>query len=236
MKRKKISTYKEKWEKSYSRAENFIFYPKEEVVKFLNRFVRKKTAPNGFTDIIDFSHKVRGLDYGCGMGRQTVLMREFGIDAYGLDISKNAIRAAQKLASYFGYDDLKKNFMAIDSNVIPFYDGFFTVTVCESVLDSMHFDLAKLLLKEIDRVTRKLVFISLIGGDIGHKPGYRGEEAVKTRHERGTIQSYYDMKKIKELISGTDLELIWCHRMTDESMISDYRHSRYYLVLDKKED
>jgi len=235
MRRKNISTYKGKWEKSYARTENFIFYPKEEVVKFLNRFVRKKTAPNGFTDITDFSHKVRGLDYGCGIGRQTVLMREFGIDAYGLDISRNAIRAAQRLASYLGYGDLKDKFKVIDGNTIPFKDGFFDVTVAESVLDSMHFDLAKLLFKEINRVTRKLVFISLIGGDNGHKPGYRGEGTVKTRHEKGTIQSYYDMKKIKELISGTGLKLAWCHRVTDESMISDYRYSRYYLVLVKKE-
>ena len=31
---------KEKWEESYNRGENFIYYPKEEVVKFLNRFIR----------------------------------------------------------------------------------------------------------------------------------------------------------------------------------------------------
>jgi hypothetical protein len=33
---------KEEWDESYNRQENFIFFPKEEVVKFLNRFVRKK--------------------------------------------------------------------------------------------------------------------------------------------------------------------------------------------------
>lgn len=31
-----IDSYKEKWDESYARYENFIFYPKEEVVKFLN--------------------------------------------------------------------------------------------------------------------------------------------------------------------------------------------------------
>ncbi|MFT5917937.1 MAG: hypothetical protein ACI81T_004454, partial [Bacteroidia bacterium] len=30
---------KDKWDQSYARGENFIFFPKEEVVKFLNRFV-----------------------------------------------------------------------------------------------------------------------------------------------------------------------------------------------------
>ena len=40
--------YHKKWDSSYSRQENFLFFPKEEVIKFLNRFVRKKTEPNKF--------------------------------------------------------------------------------------------------------------------------------------------------------------------------------------------
>lgn len=30
---------------------------------------------------------LKGLDYGCGIGRQTLLLKEFGINAYGIDIS-----------------------------------------------------------------------------------------------------------------------------------------------------
>ncbi len=37
-----MEPYSKQWEESYARQENFIFYPKEEYVKFLNRFVRKK--------------------------------------------------------------------------------------------------------------------------------------------------------------------------------------------------
>ena len=43
---------KEFWEASYGRFENFMFYPKEEVVKFLNRFVRKRIGLNKFLDIL----------------------------------------------------------------------------------------------------------------------------------------------------------------------------------------
>ena len=39
---KMFDTKKEKWEESYGRGENFMYYPKEETVKFLNRFVKKK--------------------------------------------------------------------------------------------------------------------------------------------------------------------------------------------------
>ncbi len=45
----------DQWEKSYERNENNILYPQTEVVKFLNRFVRKKLSFEGkFIDLIDF--------------------------------------------------------------------------------------------------------------------------------------------------------------------------------------
>ena len=44
--------YKQKWNESYDRYENYIFYPKEEVVKFLNRFVRKKIGDNNFQNVL----------------------------------------------------------------------------------------------------------------------------------------------------------------------------------------
>ena len=40
------------WEESYKRKENFIFYPQAEVVKFLNRYIRKKISTNQFIDIL----------------------------------------------------------------------------------------------------------------------------------------------------------------------------------------
>jgi len=42
--------YKQEWDESYNHFDNYIFYPKEEVVKFLNRFVRRKIGDNSFQD------------------------------------------------------------------------------------------------------------------------------------------------------------------------------------------
>ena len=67
--------FQDEWDASYQRGDNAIFYPKEEIVKFLNRFVRKKTGFNEFVDIFDFSKEIRGLDYGCGMGRAKLIRR-----------------------------------------------------------------------------------------------------------------------------------------------------------------
>src|SRR3989338_4367554 len=148
-----MDLFVDKWDESYTRGENFIFGPKEESIKFLNRFVRKRTGINTFRDIFDFSKTIRGLDYGCGVGGQMILMKMYGIDAYGIDISSVAIETARNFTVCSGYPDLADRFQLIEeSKNIPFKDGFFDITICEGVLDSMKFDIAKRVLSEIDRV------------------------------------------------------------------------------------
>lgn len=43
---------KEFWEKSYARNENFMFYPKEQSVSFLNRFIKKRLGVSTFKDLM----------------------------------------------------------------------------------------------------------------------------------------------------------------------------------------
>jgi SAM-dependent methyltransferase len=94
------------WEESYKRGENFIFYPKEEVVKFINRYVVKRKNIDEFIPILTKQPPIKGLDLGCGIGRNTILLEEFGILAYGIDISKKAIETAKKLAVKLGFYEL----------------------------------------------------------------------------------------------------------------------------------
>ena len=89
----------------------------------------------------------------------------------------------------------------------------------------------KILIKEIDRVTTNLLFMSLISGDNDrHGVG----EIIRTVHERGTIQSYYNWKKILRLISVTNFKLKWCSLISEKSLLSRGKNSRYYIVLEKK--
>jgi len=229
-----METYVDKWEESYSRYENFIFYPKEEYVKFLNRFVRKRIGIDKFFNILDFEGGGRALDYGCGLGRLTILMKEFGLDAYGVDISSNAISNANDLAKHFGYPDMGDRFVTIDGKNLPFPDDYFQITISESVLDSMHYELAKIIIKEIDRVTNTLVFISLISGDDSeHYREYADEEVVRTEHEKDTIQSYFNVQKIRDLIADTSFKIKWCRLITEESTTDKYKYGRYYVLLKK---
>ena len=50
--KEKENLFKSQWDESYSRLENYIFYPKEAVVKFINKYVRKRVSPNQFKSIL----------------------------------------------------------------------------------------------------------------------------------------------------------------------------------------
>lgn len=223
-----------KWDESYGRGENFIFYPKEEVVKFLNRFVRKKIGPDTFRDILDFGKTVRGLDYGCGIGTTAILMQDFGIEGYGTDISVKAIQTAKDNARSKGLPEMGDRFKVSDGLTIPFESDFFDLTICDSVLDSMPFEVAIRNAKEICRVTRKLLFVSVISGDgAGHYREFHGEETVTGQHEEGTCQSYFNWAKVLELAKFAKTRVIWAHLITAESVISPYKNGRYFVVLEK---
>ena len=234
-----IEVKKSAWEESYSRHENFIYYPKEEVVKFINRLIKKKISTTKYIDILQTNEEMKALDFGCGIGRNTVLLHEFNINGYGIDISENAINEARNLAKHFNLD-IGNNFQCYDGENIPFSDNSFDFTISESVLDSLPFELAKELIKEIDRVTKKYFFMSLISSQSvdlfsslkKHKT-FSGELEVKEEHEKGTIQSFFDKDKLAELIKGTNFKVKWCEIHTIKDCNKKYAHSRYYIVLEK---
>lgn len=222
------------WDNSFRKGQNCILYPKEQVVIFLNRFVRKKDGMNSFKDIMDFSRPVRGIDFGCGIGRQTLLMKEFGIDAWGVDISPEAIRMAKRLSDHLGFPRMRNRFLLTRGLDTGFPDGFFDLAICESVLDSMPFDFARQAIRELERLIQRYAFISLICGCAAKKHScFNGELTVKTEHEKGTIQSYFDRAKVKKLIGGTRLKIAWWRLIKESSLTDKYRYGRHYLVLAK---
>lgn len=76
------------------------YIQKEEIVKFLNRYIRKKISNDNYLDIfpqIEINKNLKGLDFSCGNGRQTILLEEFNIEGYGCVISNEAIKMAKKM-------------------------------------------------------------------------------------------------------------------------------------------
>jgi len=218
---------KTEWEQSYSRQENYIFYPKEEVVKFLNRFIRKRTGTNQFKDILIQAENLRGLDLGCGIGRQTILLEEFNIEGYGVDISSNALEEAKQLSEFMGFD-LKDRFRLLDTTQLPFEDNYFDFAISDSVLDSMDFELARDYIFELDRTVKQYVYLNLISSEsVGH--GKTGDFRVETEHEKGTIQSYYSEERIRKLVEQTRFEVVFLQKNREQNLLDI--HTRFHVVL-----
>ena len=224
---------KQKWDESYSRLENAIFYPKEEVVKFLNRFIRKKIDVNQFKDLLLKNNKLKALDLGCGIGRQTILFEEFGIEGYGIDISDVAINEAKKLSKKMGFE-MKSRFSTINKIEIPFEDNFFDFAISDCVLDSMNFSFAKMYLKEFERVVKDYLYISLISGhNTEEGENFSGDVLVKEAFEEGTIQSHYNREKINELISETKFEIVFLSINIEKNFLNNQEYGRFHVVLKK---
>lgn len=228
---------KEQWNASYTRGDNLALYPKEEVVKFLNRHVRKRTGPDTFRDVLPpraGEQNLRGLDFGCGVGRMTVLLEEFGITAWGVDISDASLRVAHRLCDQSGFPKLKGRLLQVDGFTLPFEDGFFDLAIAAGVLDSMPFEAAQRAARELDRVTDRLLYVDLISGDNDrfHRE-YDGEEIVTHDVERGTVQSYFNWAKIGALFEPTRFRVRTARLITEQSVTDRFRYSRYHVVLEK---
>ena len=41
----------DKWEESYRRKENFVFYPHEEIIRFVSKYIRKRVGLDEWKDV-----------------------------------------------------------------------------------------------------------------------------------------------------------------------------------------
>ena len=222
-----MNNFKKKWDKSYSQGDNNILYPQAEVVKFINRFVCKQN--NNRTLIRHLNKKkirrLRGLDFGT----HAIIFNDFQIEAYGIDISKVAISKAIKNAKKKGFKSDKFLIQPNDTHILPFKDNYFDFVVAESCLDSMPFNLAKLYISELKRVTNGIIYASFIGRN--PMMSKKDEFVVKTKHEEGTIQTLFNQKKIYRLFGIDKKKFIYfsCINQTD-CFSKKLTSKRYYVV------
>lgn len=152
------------WDIRFENGENILFYPHEVFVKFLNRYIKKRIGFDKFESVLAAQDGIRGLDFGCGAGRQSVLMAEFGIEAYGVDISQRAIEISEQMADYF---DKKVNFSVYDGKNLEFPDEFFDFTAClGGVLNCIPKSQLENIVKELQRITKTYICVSYIQGKI----------------------------------------------------------------------
>jgi SAM-dependent methyltransferase len=227
---------KQEWDASYRSGDNLLFYPHEEVVRFVSRKIRKRTGLADFRDVVPDVDAVRVLDLGCGVGRHVKYLHEMGLTAFGCDLSEAAIATARTWATHWMPDgDHEATFVQADARKLPWPDEFFTHAVGHGVLDSMPFEVARDACRELARAVAPagLFYCDVISGDdSAHAREYAGEEVVSTEHEKDTIQSYFNMERIHALIEGS-FKIDECLLIRREDVQKGGLHSRYHLVLER---
>lgn len=194
------------WNESYTRGGNICFYPHEEVVRFINRYIKKRVGIDEFEDLSEdlntMGTNFRSLDLGCGIGRHIRLLDEFGLNPFGIDLSSKAI---EKWFQSLGRGDLVDKIKAGSIVNIPYEDQSFDLCVACEVFDSMERGIAIQGLKELKRVLKSngLVYMDLIMDDqLGNM-----DQIVDEGYEKDTIQSYFTKDSIKEFL-GSEIQIV----------------------------
>ena len=226
--------YKKIWNKSYENKDNYLFYPNEEVIRFLNKYIKRRTN-------LTIKNKNKFfLDIGCGSGRHLKFIVENGYFCYGVDISSKALSFAKSLLNSNKYT--KKNYKLINcsSSQIPIPSETIDYIIAEATLDSMPDIDIKKTISEAQRLLKKngLFYCSLIKLEnkknlgINYKNLGNGNYKVNTRHEKNTIQVFFDKKKINKYFFNfniKDIFLVKKFNLNNKSY-----SSRYHLICQKK--
>ncbi len=194
---------KQQWNQSYCRGGNICFYPNEEIIRFVNKYVRKREADNTFHNVMNLGRgaiwgNFKSLDLGCGIGRHVKFLDEFKLNPYGVDLSDTAISFGKKWFHELGRDDLAEKMIVGSVTDLPFENNSFEICVSHGVFDSMYRDIATKGIKEVLRVLKPngLMYIDLI------MDSQRGncDEIVDSGYEKDTVQSYFTVDEIEKLL------------------------------------
>ena len=219
------------WNAAYERGDNFVFYPHEEILRFISRNIRKRTGFNSFHDHITDAAGLPMLDVGCGIGRHLAMALDFGLTPYGFDLSQTAVNTARAWLADRGISNPHAHAIAADITSLPWDNDFFGCAVSHGVLDSMPFEVACAGIAEVARVLRPgaLFYCDLVAGT-------PRDETVQTPHEQGTVQSYFDEARIAKLCAGSFEidENIRIDRIDCGTGGTNTSISRWHLTLRKK--
>lgn len=223
------------WENSYQRRENFVFYPEEEVVRFLSRYIRKRIGLDKFKNVAEgLSANPKILDLGCGIGRHISLSLDFGFDPFGIDLSSNAVKAAIDWTLARGWDGRNQIVQGSVAD-LPWEKESFDHVISHAVLDSMPFEIAKAGCAEVARVLKSggfFYFDVIAGHESGKGIEFNGELTITDAHETGTVQSYFDSGKIDEML-GASFKVLQRTQIVRTDFVSGRATGRWHIVCQK---
>lgn len=192
----------EQWDKAYQDGGNICFYPHEEIIRFVNKYVRKREGFDQFRNIMDLTEEewksFSSLDLGCGMGRHVKFLDEFGLNPVGIDLSDEAVNMGKKWFQAAGCSSLSDKLMVGSVTGLPYEDESFWLCVSHGVLDSMPRETA---VKGMQEALRVLKSGGLMYFDLIMDTDCRDQDViVDFGYEKGTVQSYFTIDSIHKII------------------------------------
>lgn len=190
---------KANWENVYTKKFNGTWYPRESVVKFSARYLKRRVG----IEVYDAKKHIKKiLDVGCGNGRHVMFFAEQGYDVHGFDISSEAIEVAN---AWLVQKQLKANMSVGNVDNMFFEDESFDVVISDGVLDHIHFSDAKKVMENIRRICVKGGYVHITLRSTDDSEFGRGDKVddntflLQEGYEKGIIQRYFDLDDIKEL-------------------------------------
>jgi len=222
------------WNDSYLRRENHVFWPSDELVRFVSRHIRRRIGIGEVVDVAPDALGSRVLDAGCGIGRNLVFGHEMGLIMHGMDLSQVAIDRAREWLSAKGAPDAEDRVVQADISQLPWEDSYFSHAFSESALDSMPFQVAQAGVAEIARTLKPggLFYCSLISGDeTGRDENFAEEVLISDKHEQDTIQQFFNEDKVKELLAP-HFNCISIYLV--QTRYNDKHHGRWHFIGSRK--
>jgi len=224
--------YIQAWDSSYGRCENHLFLPGDEVIRFFARYLRRRISVNEIRDVCPNAGGSRMIDLGCGLGRNVLFGTNMGLEMYGNDLSAKAIGKAKEWLSPQLGPHIAQRLVTGDIRALPWTNQFFDHAICDSVLDSMPFEMAQAGVAEIARITKSggYFYCSLISGDqTGRNSEYCDELLVDGKHEKDTVQSYFNYTKVNCLL-GMYFEILDCYLIQVKNSLTLTHQGRWHVV------
>jgi ubiquinone/menaquinone biosynthesis C-methylase UbiE len=226
----------EAWDESYTRRENHVFSPSEEVVRFVARYLRRRIGLYEIVDVLPGAAGMQVLDLGCGIGRHLIYGQQMGLSMHGVDLSSEAVSVARHWLQGIQVEDVEHRAVVGDVRALPWPDRHFDHALSDGVLDSMSFEIACAGTAELARVLKPagLFYCSVISGNqTGLEPGFSGERIVHDQHERDTVQSYFDEGKIVRML-GENYAIESIELVRHDDLTRQRHHGRWHVVARRR--